>query len=160
MLTRLLLFVLALGLAACTDYGRGIEIYLINDMESADDAESHPGCMNCLKVKPHFLLEPPLFTEEDFEEVHVQNQIITLSPKANERLEGVQIPISGLPAVLCIDKKPVYSFWFWNPLSSQGCDRVYAYATNPIEFKFGLPLGSAYGPDPRNTELFQEYYTR
>ena len=88
---------------------------------------------------------------------------MTLTAGVVNRLAALQIPMSGKPFVVCVDKKPVYWGAFWSLASSAWFSGVTimvpfaAQVNNPITFVLGDSSLSFYnGVDPRNNVIILE----
>ena len=68
--------------------------------------------------------ESPVLTEKHLLEYCWDTQRLTLTAEGVRRWEsqgGFEVPLTGLPLVVCLDDEPRYAAMLWNPLSSMGC---------------------------------------
>jgi hypothetical protein len=86
--------------------------------------------------------------------------MLVLNDSGKEKLSNLEIPLQGLAASVVLDGIPIYGFWFWNIVSSFGCDWVYTYPMDNLELKFGLPNGFGKGMDPRLNSTLGKYATK
>ena len=116
-----------------------------------------PECYYCLDLTTEDLFDKPLLTSKDIEEFDWTNQQIKLTEEARRKLKDLEIPLQGLPVAMVLNGKIIYGFWFWNEVSSFGCDRVYTYPGLDFKIKFGLPQSNTFGNDPRFDERLEKY---
>jgi len=135
----------------------GLEIYLVDiaypDFTKPPKAE----CLYCFEPKKSDLFDEPLFTESDFKKFDWEKQQIILTDDGRRKLSEIEIPLEGLPVAMVLNKKPIYGFWFWNMVSSFGCDRVFTYPKMDFKIKFGLPDNNTFGEDPRFNSVLKDY---
>ena len=96
----------------------------------------------------------PFLGNKDIESFDWTNSKIILTESGIEKLNKQEIPLQGLAFVLTLNGKNIYAGWFWNILSSFGCDRVWA-SQNPTENELNLAFGLGgfkCGEDPRTDE--------
>ena len=98
-----------------------------------------------------------ILNEEDIKNFNWENQQIILTEKGKHKFTDLKIPLPGLPIVLTLNGRKIYSLWFWNVFSSFGCDRVYAYPTIDFKIQFGLPKNYSFGTDPRFNKKLRKY---
>ena len=68
--------------------------------------------------------ESPILTEEHILEYCWDDQRLTLTAEGVRRWDGqggFEVPLTGLPLVVCLDGEPRYAAMLWNPASSMGC---------------------------------------
>ncbi|SHH83424.1 hypothetical protein [Flavobacterium defluvii] len=131
----------------------GIKIYTIKE----GFTNSFKDCRYCFDEKLVSLSEKPIFDENDIESFNWKDQQIFLNESGKMKLKKNEIKLSGLPAVMVLNDKIVYGFWFWNNFSSFGCDRVYTYPNIDFKIKFGLPEMNKFGEDPRFNKVLEKY---
>jgi hypothetical protein len=147
---------LLFGLTACSDSGKGLEIYRVRKDFPDHTQVPQSDCYYCLDIQEEDLMDEPILTEADFEKFDWEKQVITLSDNGKNKFNQLEIPLVGYPVAFAIDGKPVYSFWFWNYFSSHGCDRVYTTLLgDQLELEFGHI--EPYGSDPRFNEELERY---
>lgn len=130
---------------------KGIEIYTIKTINNSDK-----GCNNCFDISKGILSNEPLLKTTDIDHFDWQKQQFILSDTGREKVHKLDIPMQGLPVVFVINDEPIYGFWLWHPLSSQGCDRVLTYPNWSFELEFGLP-SDTFGSDPRYDPRIEKY---
>ena len=135
----------------------GISIYKINLDSISFKKRKVSNCSNCLKINKEDLKKIPLLTENEIEEFDYENQQIKLTDKGKKIVYDLEIPLSGLPVALTLDDQIIYGFWFWNAVSSFGCDRVYTYPKVDFKIQFGLPQNYYFGKDPRFNDQLKTY---
>ncbi|WP_131725779.1 hypothetical protein [Flavobacterium sp. Root420] len=99
----------------------------------------------------------PIINEEDIKHFNWKNQQIILTEKGKHKFTDMKIPLSGLPIVMTLNGRKIYSLWFWNVFSSFGCDRVFTFPTIDFKIQFGLPKNYSFGTDPRFNKKLREY---
>jgi len=97
----------------------------------------------------------PLLTIDDIVTYRKETHEIELTPSAYERIEQLEVPISGLPFVVGVGRQPVYRGAFWTMLSSQSFDGVAIWVPLVEEFRLQIRLGYPgpshfQGQDPRS----------
>lgn len=155
----LILLIITFGLHQPKTNDAGLEIYRVNKSYSDLIEEYNSECLYCLDIKKEDLFDKPILTEDDFEKFDWVNQQIELTEKAKKQLKELKIPLKGLPVAMVLNGEIVYGFWFWNIVSSFGCDRVYTYPTLDFKIRFGLPQSNTFGNDPRFDERLENYLT-
>lgn len=70
------------------------------------------------------LSSQPVIGLEDILSYNSEVHQIQLTARAFERVVNLQVPMSGQPFVVCVDKKPVYAGAFMSVISSYRCPGV------------------------------------
>jgi hypothetical protein len=103
------------------------------------------------------LSDQPIISVEDIITYNAQTHEMKLTPSAFERINELDIPVTGKSFIVCINKEPIYWGAFWTPASSISFDGVTIwkpYNTQEqkiIVLELGYPSSSFYGgEDPRN----------
>lgn len=130
----------------------GIEFYFVENYKNLN-----PDCKYCFDLQTAKLGSIPILNEADIKHFNWKNQQIILTEKGKHKFSDLKIPLLGLPMVLTLNKRKIYSLWFWNPVSSFGCDRVFTFPTIDFKIQFGLPKNHSFGTDPRFDEKLREY---
>ena len=134
----------------------GIEIYEVKTTYKQISKKQKDSCHYCIDTSIIKLSKQPLIKQKDILSFDWKNQKITLTKEAKTRINQITIPIQGKPMALTLNGEIIYTFWFWNSVSSQGCDRVYTFPKMDFSLKFGLPSSFTFGTDPRfNNKLKQ-----
>ncbi|MBZ4034789.1 hypothetical protein K6T82_08425 [Flavobacterium sp. 17A] len=118
---------------------------------------SNSDCKYCFDLEKAKLSSVPLLNEKDIKHFNWQTQQIILTEKGKHKFTDLKIPLSGLPVVLTLNGRKIYGLWFWNAVSSFGCDRVYTFPTIDFKIRFGLPKNYRFGTDPRFDKKLKEY---
>jgi len=149
---NLRIVILLLGLfviTACSVENRGgFAIYLLADGITPQE----------LPVLSHLeLIDPPLLTEQDIISYQKSTHEIELSAIGVDKLQQMDVPVSGIAFAICVDREPIYTGAFWAAYSSLSYDGVVIDPTlvspeNPvIQVNLGYPGASFYrGDDPRS----------
>jgi hypothetical protein len=130
----------------------GIEFYFVENFKNLNS-----DCKYCFELETAKLNSIPILIEEDIESFKWKNQQIILTEKGKQKFTDIKIPLSGLPIVITLNGRKVYSLWFWNAVSSFSCDRVFVFPTIDFKIQFGLPKNYSFGTDPRFDEKLREY---
>lgn len=103
--------------------------------------------------------DTPIITVKDIISYNAQTHEITLTSQAFERIASLQVPVSGISFLVCVNKSPLYWGAFWTPVSSLSFNGVTiwqpfgAQDVNIITLELGYPSSSFYsGQDPRNNQ--------
>jgi hypothetical protein len=103
------------------------------------------------------IMEQPVIAMNDIIAYNAQTHEITLTANAFDRISRLEVPVSGKPFVVCVDRKPIYWGAFWTPVSSISFEGVTIWkplstqAPTVIKLDLGYPSSSFYeGEDPRN----------
>jgi hypothetical protein len=129
--------------------GEGFAIYLTRDHIS-------PAKMDALSQAD--LADRPLVSLDDIISYYSQTHVLKLTSEAYESISTLEVPISGISFVVCVDKNPIYWGAFWSSFSSASFNGV--TITKPfiflepglISLELGYPAPSFYsGEDPRNS---------
>ena len=141
---------------------KGIEIFLLEkecrnensyaefktESEKKEFLEEYKTTKNIPKNKCAFYIDlencstkqEPLLDKNDIENFNWTRSKIILTQSGIEKLKKQEVPLSGLAFVLKLNGKTVYGGWFWNMVSSFGCDRIWTWQ-NPIENELNLSFG-------------------
>ena len=138
----------------------GLEVYQVKKYKPNFTKNEDIKCHHCFDIKTEDLFDKPLLTEGDFKRFDWASQQIELTETGKQKLEGLEIPLQGLPVAMVLNGEIIYGFWFWNRFSSFGCDRVYTYPKTDFKLKFGLPNSSTFGADPRFDKRLLDYINR
>lgn len=148
----LFFILIAFGFSNNSDHS-GIEIYAVK----SDFKSPIKDCTYCFDEKRAALSEAPILEEKDIENFNWKKQQIILTGAGKQKMAQVKIELSGLPVVMMLNGQRIYGFWFWDALSSFGCDRVYAYPKSDFKIGFGLPTNNTFGKDPRYNKSLAKY---
>ena len=135
----------------------GIEIYQVKVSFPDFTKNTEPDCYYCFEPTKNDFFETALIKESDIKLFDWEKQQIILTEKGKKKISELEIPLQGLPVAMVLNGEPIYGFWFWNYISSFGCDRVFTYPTHDFKIKFGLPNDNKYGQDPRFDNRIREY---
>lgn len=140
---------IALLLSGCTPQpAADFAIYLpanqmtVSEMSSAD-----------LQKLP--LQATPVFATVDIVTYSWGTHEIKLNAAAFDRIMAMEIPVRGLPFVVCVDRQPVYWGAFWTPISSMSFEGVtimpmLSATSRTIQIRLGYPSSGFFqGDDPR-----------
>jgi hypothetical protein len=130
----------------------GIEFFFVENYKNLNS-----DCKYCFDLETAKLESIPILNEEDIKHFNWKNQQIILTEKGKHKFTDLKIPLSGLPVIITLNGRKIYSLWFWNAVSSFGCDRVFAFPTIDFKIQFGLPKNYSFGTDPRFNEKLREY---
>lgn len=158
---RIWILILSIWTLSCSwteTLGQGLEIYLVkHDYPDFTKKHSDSSCYYCFKPIKFDLFDSALIKQCDIEYFDWKSQVIKLNESGLKKLKALKIPLQGLAATIVIDKEPVYGFWFWNVVSSFGCDWVCTYPDLGFKLEFGLPAGNTKGKDPRFDKRIDDY---
>jgi hypothetical protein len=134
----------------------GLEIYQVNIEYPDFTKQPKLECYYCFEPQKRDLFDEPIIMESDIENFDWESQKITLTEEGKRKIHKVEIPLQGLPVAMVLNEKPIYGFWFWNGVSSFGCDRVFTYPKGGV---FDLRFGhmKPYGQDPRFDNRIKQY---
>ncbi len=135
----------------------GIAIYRVKQNIPDLMRTETPECAYCLDPLPEDLFDEPLLTEAHITDFDFAGQQIFLNDAGKEIVNGLDIPLKGMPVALTLNGEILYGFWFWNLCSSFGCDRVFTWPEWDFKIEFGLPSTYAVGEDPRFNEKLKLY---
>jgi hypothetical protein len=130
----------------------GIEFFFVENLKNLN-----PYCRYCFDLETAKLSSVPILNEEDISNFNWKKQQIILTKKGKHKFTDLKIPLPGLPVVMTLNGRRIYSLWFWNEFSSFGCDRVFTYPTIDFKIQFGLPADKTFGTDPRFDEKLRKY---
>jgi len=135
--------------------GAPLGLYLTKAYISNDDlVESGIDCAR--------LSDEPLIAAAEIERYSWQVHQMHVNEVAFKRLVKLEVPVSGLPLVICLGRTPVYSGAFWTMLSSNSFSGVVIktpFTTQGlVKLELGYPNNEAFeGFDPRNNPFIREY---
>ena len=130
----------------------GIEFFFVKNYKNLNS-----DCKYCFDLQTAQLDSAPILNEEDIKNFNWKNQQIILTEKGKHKFTDLKIPLSGLPLVITLNGRKIYGLWFWNEVSSFGCNRVITFPTIDFKIQFGLPRKNTYGKDPRFDKKLKEY---
>jgi hypothetical protein len=130
--------------------GNKVELYLIDTFNAIDNTEQI--------IEASVVLAPePLIYYEDILSYDQDEFLFRISEKAISAIEQLNVPVNGIAFAIAVDRKLIYSGYFWPSYSSATCQWVY---TDPlmIDFYEGLKIMIGYPsklagqtiPDNRN----------
>jgi len=90
------------------------------------------------------LEDKPILSADDIITYSKDTHEIELTVRAYQRLKRLKVPTSGIPFVVCVDRRPIYSGAFWVGYSSMSfhgvaIDVLYATQNHPIRIQLGYP---------------------
>jgi hypothetical protein len=130
----------ALSLSGCAPAkGEGFAIYLT----AHDTTASEIGTMGHRE-----LAGTPIISLSDIVSYSASTHEIELTPGAYERVETLEVPVSGKAFAVCVDGQPIYWGAFWTPISSLSFDEVTILLFKGSESRIiGLELGYPESPE-------------
>jgi len=151
------LLILSFLILSCNGIVRknGLEIYRVKKEFPDFTKKPIPECYYCLELQKKDLFENPLLEESDIEFFDWKEQQIKLTEIGKIKIKELKIPLQGLPMAMVLNGELIYGFWFWNDVSSFGCDRVFTYPKLDFKLKFGHQ--KTYGKDPRFDGNLEKY---
>jgi len=138
--------------------GGPLSFYLTKAYISNDDlVESGIDCAR--------LSDQPLIAAAEIESYRWQTHQMNVNEVAFERLVELEVPVSGLPFVVCLGRTPVYSGAFWTMLSSTSFSGIVIktpFTTQGlVKLELGYPDSEAFeGFDPRYNPFIREYLSQ
>jgi hypothetical protein len=162
MKTRLIIILLCIFLFPhLKTAAQGLEIYLVKkSYPNPDYLNAGDSCLYCFYPDKTLLFDTALINEADIEYFDWDKQTIAFKESGIQKLGKLKIPLQGLAVALCINKEPVYGFWFWHIFSSFGCDWICALvypSSNLLKLNTGLPNNWFKAIDPRQNEKLKMY---
>ena len=154
----LLLILLAIPLKSIGQKNKkGIEIFILDIPNPILSSPRYKACYCCITINESTISEKPIITENEIETFDWNRQIITLNELGKKSISDLDFSKSGvygMPALLALNKQPIYYFMIFPFGSSVGCDRVYTYIdkNGKIALYFGIGKEEnrmQYGFDPR-----------
>jgi hypothetical protein len=128
----------------------GLAIYLTQ----GDIPPAQMSALNQIKIA-----EQPIMGINDIITYNSQTHELKLNASSYEDIFQLDVPVSGKPFAVCVDKKPIYWGAFWSPASSFSFDGVTIWQPynlgepHIINLELGYPSSSFYGgEDPRNND--------
>ena len=107
-----------LGLCGCAAGQAGeFAIYLATQDVSTIEAMA-------IELQRIPLEEEPVLASDDVISYAAEGHEIRLTDAAYERLQALQVPVSGRPFVVCVGAERIYAGAFWTPISSLSFDGV------------------------------------
>jgi hypothetical protein len=101
--------------------------------------------------------ERPVIAMDDVITYNAQTHELEVAASAYEDVFELDVPVSGMSFLVCVDREPIYWGAFWTPISSMSFDGVTIWkpmATRDpkvLTLELGYPSSSFYGgEDPRN----------
>ncbi len=133
--------------AGCRSDGEGFAIYL-----TAQDVP-----VERMEMLSHVdLADEPVISEDDILSYRRDTHEMVLTDAACQRLSQIQVPVSGIPFLVCVDRAPVYWGAFWPLYSSLSFDGVVVSVPltgddTIVRIDTGYPGPSFFtGEDPRS----------
>ena len=101
------------------------------------------------------LEDTPILSVDDIVTYSRETHEIELAASAYERMRQLEVPVDGIPFVVCVDRDPIYMGAFWPLHSSLSFDGVVIQMPvmdEPvIQITLGYPTSSFFaGEDPRS----------
>jgi hypothetical protein len=138
----------------CGSTDSGFAIYLTRDNIPAAQMET---------LSHVEIAAAPIISNDDIIAYAWDTHEIQVTAAAYKRLDGMQIPTSGVSFLVCVDKAPVYWGAFWAGYSSQSFDGITIMlkpslaGENRIQITQGYPSGDFYkGDDPRSNSTIKD----
>jgi hypothetical protein len=151
-----IIFILILG--NCQSLvSQNLEIYQVKYPYPNHYVENKPNCYYCFKPTIEQLFDKPIITEKDIVSFNWETQTIKLTEEAQKKIVDLEIPLQGLAMAITVNKEVVYGFWFWNVLSSFGCDYVYTFPRMGFKITFHKPFNGGISEDPRFDDKLKTY---
>jgi hypothetical protein len=151
-----LIFILILG--NCQNLiSQNLEIYQVKQQYPDSYVENKPKCYYCFKPTVDQLYEKPLISENDIVNYNWETQTIKLTEEAQKKINELSIPLQGLAVAIRINKEVIYGFWFWNEISSFGCDYVCTFPKSKFKMYFHKPFNGGISEDPRFDDRLKAY---
>jgi len=155
-ITLLILTILTCGYI--NGQGCGLEFYRVDKLyPDFTKVKKDSDCYYCYNPTRNDLIGDPIFTENDIKYFDWEYQQITLKKSSKYKLDSINIPLQGLAIAITIDKEPIYGLWFWNVVSSFGCDWVCTYPKLDFKINYGLPKTNENRLDPRFDSRLRDY---
>jgi hypothetical protein len=100
------------------------------------------------------LQQEPILSQDDIVTYMPDTYQILLTPKAAERINGLEVPVGGRAFVVCVGRDRIYGGAFWTPISSYSFEGIVIMVPvgedDLIQFSQGYPAPSHFrGEDPR-----------
>jgi len=150
----LTLLLILLALSACQSAPE-FAIYLLSQPLTGAQAQK-------LSLAELPLQKTPLLTVADLLGYNRQTHEMELTPAAFARLRQIQVPVSGLPFVVCVGSQRIYQGAVWTLLSSLSYDGIiilqpFYTASTLVRIEPGYPSAEFFtGKDPRaDARIFQ-----
>ena len=96
------------------------------------------------------LEDKPIISLDDINAYSQDTHTIALTPSGYERIRQLQVPTSGIPFVVCVNRQPIYPGAFWASYSSQSSKGA-VIDTLPVEAGRSIRIQLGY---PESHELF------
>jgi len=113
-------------------------------------------CLYFIDLENCQIQSTPFLLKSDIKKFDWVSSKIVLADSGIEKLKKQDVPLRGLAFVLKLNGHNIYGGWFWNKVSSFGCDRVWTWkdmVSDELNLIFGVG-GFKCGQDPRvNKEL-------
>jgi hypothetical protein len=122
----------------------GFAIYLTQDNISVDKMPA----LNLIKIA-----NTPLIELSDIVSYNSSTYQLTLTADASNRISNLVVTTSGLPFVVCVDRKPVYWGDFWSEPSSAFVPTSCVIVSYPLSHSVQTNPASAPQIDPHILEL-------
>lgn len=136
----------------------GLEIYLVDKAyPDFTRVKKDSQCFYCYTPMRTDLIGEPILLEQDIKYFDWETQQIQLKESGKIKLESLEIPLQGLAVAITINKDPIYGLWFWNAVSSFGCDWICTFPKLDFKISFGLPFKNTISEDPRFDLRLKDY---
>lgn len=142
----LLLAILVVG-GCASRKGEGFSIYLL----ARDTPVSEMPAISHVE-----LADKPLISMDDIVSYTKETHEIRLTAACFERTSRLEVPVSGIVFIACVDRNPVYWGAFWTPISSVpfhsvGIVKPFPSDGHTLKIQLGYPLQEFFeGTDPRS----------
>lgn len=123
-------------------------IYLLDQPLSAAQADALPLAQRPLRAEP-------VLSSADLVRYDAATHEMFLTGEAYQRATSLQVPVRGLPFVVCVGPQRIYGGAFWTPISSMSYNGITIWVLQgspgtSLAFERGYPGESFFsGADPR-----------
>jgi hypothetical protein len=136
----------------------GLEFYLVKkSYPDFTKVKKDSECFYCYIPEIADLIGEPILIEQDIKYFDWETQQIQLNESGKLKLDSLEIPLQGLAVAIAINKDPIYGLWFWNVVSSFGCDWICTFPKLDFKISFGLPFKNTKSKDPRFNSRLKDY---
>ncbi|HEX2906300.1 MAG TPA: hypothetical protein VHO69_05525 [Phototrophicaceae bacterium] len=135
-----------------TKTGEGLAIYLLADDQLMPVEVAHAD-LAALRLPPQ-----PILSQEDITVYRAETHEFEVTAAALERLKALQVPVSGIPFVVCVDGEPIYPGAFWTSLSSLSFDAAVVIdvlrgeAMGMLQIDLGYPSPEFFASEDRRSD--------
>lgn len=167
----MLLLTILLGLTACAiatptpmkNPTEGFAIYLPAQKITANDILKTP--LDSIELE-----NKPILSLDDIVAYSLDTHTIALTQAGYEKIKQLEVPTSGIPFVVCVDRQPIYVGAFWASYSSQSfngvvIDTLLVERDHSIRIQLGYPespklfVGQDRRADPRILQSYFAYHS-